>query len=174
MTNAACIVASVDGSKTHEAMKAMKAMKGHERYEADECMNATLLRSPMKAMNPALLRSPMKTMSHVAPNAACATQSLLRSPGEIAMSRSLKVNIQKGIRNQKACDEKDEYILGVINEVSNDDLEEAKRTSHECHKESENDMTASDDVTGSLLDPKRVRRNGIHKETRCVQKGAKE
>ena len=136
MTNAACIVESVDGFKTQESMKAMKAMKamkgheGHEGYEGYEGygnMNATLLRSPMKAMNEPLLRSPMNTMN-------ATSVALLRSPGEIIMSRSFKEKIQKGIRNQKACDEKDEYIVGILNEVSNEDFEESKRNAYECHK----------------------------------------
>ena len=86
-----------------------------------------------------------------------ASAALLRSPGEMVLSKIVQEKIQKGIRNQKACDEKDEYILGVLNENSTDDFEESKRTAYECHKESENEMTACDDVTGSLLDPKRVK-----------------
>ena len=113
-------------------------------------MNASLLRSPMKAMKAPLLRSPMNNMN-------ATSVALLRSPGEIIMSKRFKEKIQKGIRSQKACDEKDEYILGTLNGVCQEDFEESKRTAYECHKEPENEMTAFDDVTGSLLDPKRVK-----------------
>jgi len=83
--------------------------------------------------------------------------------GEIILKNETKIMIKQGMNHQRINDEKDEFVLGVINQVFEEALKEIQKSSKDCHNEKENeldgeDMVAFDDVSGNALKPESVRK----------------
>ena len=82
--------------------------------------------------------------------------------GEIILKKETKESLKTGMVLQRLCDEKDEYILGVLNHVSDEALKDIQNSSEKCHAEKENNLdveeqVAFDDVSGNSLKPELVR-----------------
>ena len=76
-------------------------------------------------------------------------------------TRQTAQSLTIGIANQKLSDENDEFIIGHLHHVSQEEVNEAQKTADKCHAEKENNidceaMEAYDDVSGAALNPELV------------------
>jgi len=67
------------------------------------------------------------------------------------------------MKDQEISDNKDEFIIGVLSNISEEELREAKTVSDKCHEEEtyerdDGTMIAYDDVSGSKLKPEMVKK----------------
>jgi hypothetical protein len=87
-------------------------------------------------------------------------RQFIRREGAIVMSLSNKESIKEGMMEQRICDEKDEYIIGVIKHASEEDKMNMDKAADKCHSD-ENDqyngIIAYDDVSGTKLRPELVK-----------------
>jgi hypothetical protein len=73
------------------------------------------------------------------------------------MNTKFKDNLKEGMKTQMMCDATDTFIIGTMNQIDEEALEEARRVSAKCHEGDEDaGIVAFDDASGTKLKPELV------------------